>query len=652
MAEDHPPLVLTASQERFMSIIRDTDANIFITGDAGTGKTFAIDVAKKHFQEAGVRFATVAFTGSAAFNAGGVTIHSALYPLPFIPATEQNGFGSRLAVTLRGLVYQLLSDECGGQSRRSVHDDGTDDDIDSDGNSPAVGTAKIDWKVVDVLFIDEISLIDAALFALVDRRLQLIRGNSAPFGGLRVIAAGDFGQIPPLTPNSGPDGRGVASTGLFCFQTFILSPSNLPSGKETLAGKRYTTWQDAAFMYVRLHENVRSAGDDNLRRIAEHARIAAPGAWPAPMQQALLSRTYDSEEESVAANPGHKSSLHVYYSNAEVRARNAEMNNGIPGAVLSGATLNIPSVLAVPVSDSPHAGSPTTAEIKSAEADAKKCMPKSVVDIMDDVRGHSSFFLKAGTRIMVVENQRTYGVFNGALGTVVRMTRKRERQPNGEFQEVQAVRVRMDSTHTEVDIERRSATFTFIYPRGERDTAAAARVNVQCSWWPFTLGWAITYHKVQGQTILGPITLSVGNFKFWNNAGMLYVGVTRAQRLSQLALVPSRTQRARGLRMLECGFCVNESAVRFMNKLDRDAHFSEADAAAWEALKKAHPPVANEPEPPECVACTGKANCVLLPCAHMSTCVSCMDTIRATCGGRLPCPMCRGVASSHIRVLY
>ena len=363
----------------------------------------------------------------------------------------------------------------------------------------------------------------------------------------------------------------------------------------------------------------------------------------------------------------------MYYSNAEVRARNAEMNNGITGPVLSCAKLNIPTAVPVSVFDSPGAVPPTTAEMKSAEADAKKCMPKSVVDIMEDARGHPSFSLKAGTRIMVVENQRTHGVFNGALGTVVRMTRKRERQSNGEFREVQAVRVRMDSTNTEVcarvaaracaplpsdrrprqvDIDRRNETFSFTYSRGERAPPVAARVDVQCSWWPFTLGWAITYHKVQGQTILGPITLSVGNFRYWNNAGMQYVGVTRAQRLSQLALIPSHTQRARGLRMLESGFCVNETAVRFMNKLDRDARFTEEDAAAWQALKQSPPVTSDVPNPPECVACTGKANCVLLPCAHMSTCVACMDKIRATCGGRLPCPICRGVAASHVRVLY
>ena len=70
---------------------------------------------------------------------------------------------------------------------------------------------------MDVLFIDEVSLIDAALFALVDRRLQLIRGNRNPFGGVRLVVAGDFGQLPPLQPSEG-EGRAVASSDLYCFQ--------------------------------------------------------------------------------------------------------------------------------------------------------------------------------------------------------------------------------------------------------------------------------------------------------------------------------------------------------------------------------------------------------------------------------------------------
>ena len=133
---------------------------------------------------------------------------------------------------------------------------------------------------------------------------------------------------------------------------------------------------------------------------------------------------------------------------------------------------------------------------------------------------------------------------------------------------------------------------------------------------------------------------------------MLYVGITRATRLKQLALVPARTQRDRGLKMLDNGFCVNPTAVRFMAKLDADAQFSEADSKAW-AQQRAEPPQpAEPPETPECVACAGKANCLLLPCAHLATCMRCMVQIRNTCKGRLPCPLCRAVASSTVRVLY
>ena len=114
------------------------------------------------------------------------------------------------------------------------------------------------------------------------------------------------------------------------------------------------------------------------------------------------------------------------------------------------------------------------------------------------------------------------------------MTTKRVRV-GGSFALLPAVRVLMDTTGAEVDIERRSHSVTQTYYRGARLEANRVRVNVACSWWPFTLGWAITYHKVQGKTIQGPLTLFVGNFAYWRASGMLYVGVTRATRLAQLA---------------------------------------------------------------------------------------------------------------------
>jgi hypothetical protein len=496
---------------------------------------------------------------------------------------------------------------------------------------------------VDVLFIDEVSLIDAALFALVDRRLQLIRGNRNPFGGVRLVIAGDFGQLPPLQP-SGGDGRTVASSGLYCFQPLTLKGGDLPISLAAHAGERYTPWLDSAFTYVRLVENVRASGDNDLRNIAECARAMRPSAWPADVRAALLRRTYASEEEALARNPGHADALHIHWGNKQVRERNAEMNGKLRGALLRSLRDNVATIAASPA---PGQLTANDSEIQRAEADVKRSMQK----LLETLDPANCFDLKAGTRIMVTENMQTPGVFNGAVGTVIRMTTKRVRV-GASYALLPAVRVLMDTTGDEVDIERRSQSVAYNYYRGARLEANRVRVDVACSWWPFTLGWAITYHKVQGKTIQGPITLFVGNFTYWRAFGMLYVGVTRATRLAQLALVPARTQKARGAAMLESGFCFSPEAVKFMRDLERAAQFAEADAAAWEERRAAAPAPAEKPSQPECVACLGKADCLLMPCKHLSTCVGCTEHIRATRDGRVPCPMCRSVAAAVIRVLY
>ena len=195
---------LTASQERFMSIIRDTERNVFLTGDAGTGKTYVLTSAKGHFEANGMQFATVAFTGSAAFNASGTTIHSAFHPLPYVPSDSPDVPGTTLARNLPELLYQLLVGP-----NHVAHDADTANNTIVDDNDAAAfdsgacfgANGRIDWARIDVLFLDEVSLVDAALFALMDRRLQVLRSNTNPFGGVRLIVAGDFGQIAPLQPS-------------------------------------------------------------------------------------------------------------------------------------------------------------------------------------------------------------------------------------------------------------------------------------------------------------------------------------------------------------------------------------------------------------------------------------------------------------------
>jgi len=379
-----------------MTIIRDTDANIFLTGDAGTGKTFVIEVAKRHLASVGKRYETVAFTGSAAFNANGNTIHAAFHPLPFIPGATPDDPGSTLARSLPELLFQLLSNTLHGRSRRapSAYPDADEEEgAESYAGSTAAASRRIDWTTVEVLFIDEVSLIDAALFALIDHRLQLIRGNRNPFGGVRLVVAGDFGQLPPLQP-SGDDGRPVASSGLFCFQPLTLKGADLPFALASHAGESFTPWADCAFTYVRLLENVRASGDNNLRTVAECARSLRPSAWPVDVRAALLRRTYASEEEAVARNPGHADALHIHWGNKEVRERNAEMNGKLRGAVLRSKQANMATIDTSPVLGSLAANA---SELQRAEADVKRTMQK----LLDTFDPANSFELKVGTRVMV-----------------------------------------------------------------------------------------------------------------------------------------------------------------------------------------------------------------------------------------------------------
>ncbi|GAB3989390.1 helix-turn-helix domain-containing protein [Spirosoma daeguense] len=132
-----------------------TNRNIFLTGKAGTGKTTFLHQVK---QISAKRLAVVAPTGVAAINAGGVTIHS-LFQLPFGPLVP----GS----TLR-------------ESRKFNKD-------------------KIRLlRTLDLLIIDEISMVRADVLDGIDEVLRRYRNNGHPFGGVQLLLIGDMQQLPPV----------------------------------------------------------------------------------------------------------------------------------------------------------------------------------------------------------------------------------------------------------------------------------------------------------------------------------------------------------------------------------------------------------------------------------------------------------------------
>ncbi|MEM9884657.1 MAG: helix-turn-helix domain-containing protein [Bacteroidota bacterium] len=141
--------------------VQYTNRNIFLTGKAGTGKTTFLRRIK---EESIKRTVVVAPTGVAAINAGGMTIHS-FFQLSF------------------GLFLPNKQNEAEKQRKFS--------------------RKKIDLiKSLDLLIIDEISMVRADLLDAVDEVLRRLRRSKVPFGGVQLLMIGDLHQLPPVVkPN-------------------------------------------------------------------------------------------------------------------------------------------------------------------------------------------------------------------------------------------------------------------------------------------------------------------------------------------------------------------------------------------------------------------------------------------------------------------
>ena len=153
--------------------VAHTAKSIFVTGKAGTGKTTFLKQLREHTPK---KLAVAAPTGVAAIHAGGVTLHS-LFQLPFKPFLP----------TTSSQSFQQEQNFCDQKSLfTTTH----------------LSAAKIDViKELEVLIIDEVSMVRADLLDAIDTILRHYRGNENPFGGLQMVFIGDLYQLPPVVRN-------------------------------------------------------------------------------------------------------------------------------------------------------------------------------------------------------------------------------------------------------------------------------------------------------------------------------------------------------------------------------------------------------------------------------------------------------------------
>jgi uncharacterized protein YpbB len=139
------------------NFVRYTQKNIFLTGKAGTGKTTFLKYLRENCEK---RLVVVAPTGVAAINAKGVTIHS-FFQLPFGPlvpgASRKEGRNFRISREKQNIIRSL-----------------------------------------ELLIIDEISMVRADLLDAIDETLRRIRFSVEPFGGVQLLMIGDLQQLSPV----------------------------------------------------------------------------------------------------------------------------------------------------------------------------------------------------------------------------------------------------------------------------------------------------------------------------------------------------------------------------------------------------------------------------------------------------------------------
>lgn len=146
-------------------LVQYTNRNVFLTGKAGTGKTTFLHNLKALSPK---RMVVVAPTGVAAINAGGVTIHS-FFQLPFgplVPGTLYSGRGSGEGAESRVRKF----------SREKINI----------------------IRSIDLLVIDEISMVRADLLDGMDEVLRQYRNRGKPFGGVQLLMIGDLHQLAPV----------------------------------------------------------------------------------------------------------------------------------------------------------------------------------------------------------------------------------------------------------------------------------------------------------------------------------------------------------------------------------------------------------------------------------------------------------------------
>lgn len=244
-------------------LVEKTGSNVFLTGKAGTGKTTFLRELRRQSPK---RMVVLAPTGIAAINAGGSTIHS-FFQLPLSPYVPGASFGAK-----EKRRYQF------GKVKRNI------------------------LRTLDLLVIDEISMVRADLLDAVDSVMRRYRRHDRPFGGVQLLLIGDLQQLAPVVK----DGEWEMMKQYYDTPYFFSSKALAMAPCLTIELQKVYRQQDSKFLAL-LNKIRENRADDST--LAELNRRYVPGFVPPADSDYIRLTTHNYQAQAVndselAALPG------------------------------------------------------------------------------------------------------------------------------------------------------------------------------------------------------------------------------------------------------------------------------------------------------------------------------------------------------------
>lgn len=440
--------------------------NVFIAGGPGTGKSSIVHLACRIFDMHGVEYEVAASTGAAAENIKGVTIHSLF-------GVDKNKHW------------------------------------DSEGRASYMFHKSERLRQIDTLIIDEVSMVYGQLWQEMDEYLRRIRKSDKAFGGIQIIAVGDFNQLKAV-----PDRD-------FEHQHYSGFPFTTPA------------WADAHFRYCFLTEAHR-ATDPELVRIIKHM---SANALTSQDFESLAKRSITQEEADALDRENGadaEPTIRIYTRNMEVAQHNAKRI-----AELDGDSLMFESEAKLLTLEDTL--TPTQlAQWKAVKSRAAneielKIGTKVVADMPTMAYRGGSADDKNIKKNFWVGNESTK-ISNGSMGYVRAFSTI---EGDGYYTSVDEIPEDIDVFPV---VQFGSGLYlvpnvdsTIERPIQKDDGKWVSSPYVHSSMFPLKPGYAITVHKSQGQTYDGAVLDLSSSF----TEGLGYVALSRVRRLDTAYILGS-----------------------------------------------------------------------------------------------------------------